>query len=319
VRGKRSNGGPRRRNTPDTIQVPGTWQAQGFGPPIGIVRHNYQGQAWYRRAVTPPKEWQGRRIWLRFEGVCNNGHAYFNDCRIGHIETFITPYEFDVTDLIRFDRENTLSVMVDSGSTEAVQRSTISPFAPESAAGYVGMMQTLGKWGGITSHVFLEARPDPALEEIVLQSNLAQNEIRAVLRLKRHQAEPAWQGHVTVRVVPFDGGPGEYQAEADIRFEDQALQSEPAAVTIPIPDLHPWSPDDPVLYRVIVETTGPEGWRDSVTLRTGFRELVVDASKGDFVLNGKPLFLCGIGYDSLEPIMGAPPPTRKCMSSVCGS
>ena len=27
---------------PDQIQVPGCWQAQGFGPPRGHLRHDYQ-------------------------------------------------------------------------------------------------------------------------------------------------------------------------------------------------------------------------------------------------------------------------------------
>jgi beta-galactosidase len=296
---------------PDAIQVPGTWQAQGFGQPIGIVKHNYQGHAWYRRAVTVPKEWKGHRIWLRFEGVCNNGEAYLNGQKVGHIETFITPYEFDVTKLVQFDRENVLGVMVDSGSTEAVQRSKVLPFAPESAAGYVGMMQFLGKWGGITSHVLLEARPDPAVDEIVLRPDLAKKEVHATLRLKRHQAGPGWDGRATVRIVPLQDKPREHKAEATIRFKDQAVESEPAAVTVTIPDLRPWSPDDPFLYKVIVETTGLEGASDSVTLRTGFRELGVDVARGDFVLNGKPLFLRGIGYDSLEPITGAPPPDKQ--------
>jgi len=42
---------------PDKIQVPGNWQAQGFGEPIHLVRHNYQGIAWYRRSFEVPKDW----------------------------------------------------------------------------------------------------------------------------------------------------------------------------------------------------------------------------------------------------------------------
>jgi hypothetical protein len=47
---------------PDKIEVPGNWQAQGFGPPGGIARHNYQGKAWYRRTVAVPKEWKGGAV-----------------------------------------------------------------------------------------------------------------------------------------------------------------------------------------------------------------------------------------------------------------
>lgn len=60
---------------PDKIQVPGNWQAQGFGEPIHLVRNNYQGIAWYRRIFEVPKDMAGHRVWLRFQSVCNHGEA----------------------------------------------------------------------------------------------------------------------------------------------------------------------------------------------------------------------------------------------------
>ena len=36
---------------PDSIQVPGCWQAQGFGKPSGILGHQFAGTAWYRKSV----------------------------------------------------------------------------------------------------------------------------------------------------------------------------------------------------------------------------------------------------------------------------
>src|ERR1700693_1164011 len=43
---------------PDSIQVPGCWQAQGFGEPSGILRHQYAGTAWYRKQVSIPESWK---------------------------------------------------------------------------------------------------------------------------------------------------------------------------------------------------------------------------------------------------------------------
>ena len=40
---------------PETIRVPGNWQAQGFGEPRNHLSHDYQGKAWYRRTVTFPR------------------------------------------------------------------------------------------------------------------------------------------------------------------------------------------------------------------------------------------------------------------------
>ena len=56
---------------PDSIEVPGCWQAQGIGPPNGHLRHDYQGKAWHRGAVKVPPDWNGKRVWLYIGGAAN--------------------------------------------------------------------------------------------------------------------------------------------------------------------------------------------------------------------------------------------------------
>jgi hypothetical protein len=143
---------------PHQIQVPGNWQAHGFGEPSGIARHDYQGKAWYRRSFTVPADWQQRRIWLRLEGVCNWGMVYVDGSKVGRVESFITPYEFDITGQVSPGREHRLDVMVDSKT-------------PPDAL-YIGMMQFLVPVGGITSRVLLEARPELRLDRVALRAEV---------------------------------------------------------------------------------------------------------------------------------------------------
>ena len=64
------------------INVPGCWESQGVGEPSNIrisyghpgesclpLRHFANGSGWYRRLVTVPSAWLGRRIWLKTGGV----------------------------------------------------------------------------------------------------------------------------------------------------------------------------------------------------------------------------------------------------------
>ncbi len=279
----------------DAIMVPGNWQAQGYGEQNGIARHDYQGKAWYRRTFTVPATWQDKRIWLRFEGVCNWGEAYLDGVSIGRIDSFITPQELDVTARITSGQEHRLDVLVDSRTP---------PDAP-----YIGMMQFLVPWGGITSHVSLEARSDPQLERIRLRAEPGLKGVLADISIRRIEPGEAWQGRCQLRVFNADGSTA-VEGEMSATIAQGELTSRLAEARIAFPDLRPWTPDDPQLYHVAVCLHDAHGQCDATTVRTGFRTLVVDPGSGNFLLNGQPLFLRGCGYDSLEPIYGTPPPDK---------
>ena len=280
---------------PDKILVPGNWQAQGFGEPRGIAKHDYQGKAWYRRGFAAPTAWQGQRVWIRFEGVCNWGEVFLDGAQVGRVDSFITPQEFDITEHIRLGHEQRLDVLVDSKTPDD------SP--------YVGMMQFLVASGGITSHVRLEARPDPQLDRIRLRAEPGLKGVLASVSAKRSQAGTAWQGRCRVRVLDENEATAT-EGEATLACAANSTTSGTAELRMAFPELRPWSPEDPHLYRVEVTLLDATGARDGKIVRTGFRTLVTDTNTGDFLLNGRPLFLRGCGYDSLEPLYGSPPPDK---------
>ena len=280
---------------PDTIRVPGNWQAQGFGEPRGIAKHDYQGKAWYRRGFTVPTAWQGQRVWLRFEGVCNWGEVFLDGVQVGRVDSFVTPQEFDITERIRFGHEQRLAVLVDSKTPAD------SP--------YIGMMQFLVASGGITSHVRLEARPDPQLDRFTLRAEPGLKSILASVSARRSQAGTAWQGRCRVRVLNANDATAT-EGETPLAFAADSTVSGTTELRLAFPELRPWSPEDPHLYRVEVTLLDATGAQDGTTVRTGFRTLVTDTNTGNFLLNGRPLFLRGCGYDSLEPLYGSPPPDK---------
>jgi beta-galactosidase/beta-glucuronidase len=58
--------------------------------------------------------------------------------------------------------------------------------------------------------------------------------------------------------------------------------------TVPVPEAHLWSPEDPFLYQVNPRTSG-----DDVTTRFGMREFRVDSVTQRAYLHGRPYFLRG--------------------------
>lgn len=302
---------------PHQIPVPGIWQAHGFGEPSGIVRHNYEGTAWFRRNVVVPDDWAGKRVWLRFEGICNHGDVFVNGHNVGLVETFITPYEFDVTDRICFGHYNAIACCVDSGGlweppagAEANNAMTWAGNPAFYMGSYVGMMQFLVHAGGINSHVILEARPDPRIDETSIRPDLQDKTVRVSVRLARHETTEAWDGRATIRIRPAHASDVEGRAEAAAHFDCGDRQSQEISTNVALPQLHPWSPEDPFLYAVDVVVSSENRIVDRQSRTTGLRQLVATPD-GNLLLNGKAYFMRGVGYDSLEPITGVPVPDKQ--------
>ena len=106
----------------DDIEVPSCWQYQGYGhphytnviypfpvdPPF-VPSENPTGC--YRRDFYIPKEWDGRRIYLRFEGVDSAFHVWVNGQEVGYSKVSRMPSEFDITSMVR-PGKNTVAVRV---------------------------------------------------------------------------------------------------------------------------------------------------------------------------------------------------------------
>lgn len=82
------------------IQVPGT-----------IYGYNYE-RAWFRRKFFAPKEWQNRRLILRFGGVKYNSRIFVNGKYVGGCFNGYDAFEVDITEAVRFGSENELLVGV---------------------------------------------------------------------------------------------------------------------------------------------------------------------------------------------------------------
>ncbi|MEA1951443.1 MAG: hypothetical protein U9N87_08665, partial [Planctomycetota bacterium] len=133
------------------ITVPFCWESPLSG--IGrdskeFLRTNSSSKniGWYRRFVKVPKEFAGKRIWLRFGAVDWDARVWINSKPLGRHQGGYTPFEFDVSDLAAPDEEICIVVRVED------------PTGPEQVLG-----KQVTRWytptSGIWQTVWLEARP----------------------------------------------------------------------------------------------------------------------------------------------------------------
>ncbi len=103
-------------------QVPGDVIADTLD--AGLIAHPYEDlnslacewlseRDWvYRRQFVVADEWRGKHVRLRFDGVDHACAVYLNGQLLGEHEGMFTPFEFDVSDHLRYGDSNTLVVLV---------------------------------------------------------------------------------------------------------------------------------------------------------------------------------------------------------------
>ena len=76
------------------------------------------GNAWYRYHLTPHDSLRGRRLLLDFAGIMYVGDVYLNGELIGGTDYGYVGFEIDVTNKLRFGRDNVIAVMADTRNPE---------------------------------------------------------------------------------------------------------------------------------------------------------------------------------------------------------
>ncbi len=84
---------------------------------------DFQIVSCYQKLFSLDKVKQSKRAVLRFEGVMTYAKIYINGEYVGDHKGGYTPFEFDITELVRFGAENVLTVVAD-----AREREEIPPF-----------------------------------------------------------------------------------------------------------------------------------------------------------------------------------------------
>ena len=94
-----------------------TWERIGlphsFSLPYFLSPKFYVGYGWYRKHFTVPKDWQGKRINLDFDGVFQVAEVFVNGQRVGEHKGGYTGFQFDITDAVK-PGDNVVAVRVNN-------------------------------------------------------------------------------------------------------------------------------------------------------------------------------------------------------------
>ena len=148
------------------IQVPGSWELQGFDSPIYTdvaypfpanpphVPTDYNPVGAYVREFTVPAHWKGMDIFLDFEGVESAFYCWVNGKLAGYSEDSRLPAHFNITPFLKAGK-NKLAVKVFRYSDGSYLED-----------------QDYWKYSGIERDVYLYARPQSRVQDFKLVAGL---------------------------------------------------------------------------------------------------------------------------------------------------
>ena len=257
-------------------------------PVPGIVQQVYpahQGVAWYWHTFSPTRlPGTGERCLLRFGAVEYLAEVWLNGLPAGGHEGAETPFELDVTDLLRAG-ENFLAVRVVKPGNERVDGLVLAEIPHrnqnDTANFQPGQMYNIA---GITGRVELLVVPAVRIADIFARPDPATGRIDVSITVRNDSGRAA-KGKLTVLAGPAGTAEGGHILEttgAELPLPSGHSVHE-LAVTIANPRL--WDLDDPFLYRLTARLGGHE-----LSVRCGFRDFRV-GTDGYFRLNGRRVFL----------------------------
>ena len=226
---------------------------------------------WYRRAVALPPTWRGRRIRLNFGAVDWHARVSINGKSVGQHRGGYDRFSFDITEYLRWNGEEEISVSV-TDLTEGDQ-----PRGKQSRK-QEGIFYTPAS--GIWQTVWLEPVPELCIDKL----KTAPDVVGKALRL--WTAVNSLSDKLRIEAVAFADGKEVSRVNG--------LPNSELILAPPEPRL--WSPDDPFLYDLQVTLKDGDKSLDSVTSYFGLRKIALGKDEQGFTriaLNDQ--FLCQIG------------------------
>ncbi|MFT3845686.1 MAG: glycoside hydrolase family 2 TIM barrel-domain containing protein [Lacibacter sp.] len=276
------------------IPVPSNWEVQGYGTPFyrnmgytiqrdfphvmsepdkkytAFVERNPVGS--YRRDFEVPANWNGRRIFITFDGVDCAFFIWVNGEKVGYSVNSRNAAEFDLTKYVKAGK-NVLAV-------EVYQYS----------AGTWLEDQDMWRLHGIFRNVTLWSAPQVHIRDFFVKQDL-DNEyknatVEVVTKVKNYSDKQAKAQAFTATLYDKSG---KEIAKANVAGKDlEAKEEQQLSIKFPVTNPAKWTAETPTLYTVVL--TGSEG--EILSSKIGFRKIEI---KGRiFTVNGVPIKLKGV-------------------------
>jgi beta-galactosidase len=285
------------------INVPGNWQTQGFdypiytnvtypwtgyenpSPPQAPTVYNPVGS--YRREFTVPGSWNGRQVFLSFQGIGSAFYVWINGNYIGYGEDSFTPKEYDITKYLRTGTNNI---------SAQVYRWSDGSWLED---------QDMIRLSGIFRDVFLFSTPPVHIYDFHYVTDLDGSYTNATLTVNadiKYYSQTVPVGY-TVEAAVYNSTAGQVASlqlgTASFSTGNETQVSANTSVSNP----QKWSAEFPILYTLVIVLKDPGGnVIETESCNLGFRKF--ELTGGQMKINGKPILFKGVDRHEIDPETG---------------
>lgn len=279
----------------NTIPVPSNWEMQGYGIPVytNVIypfdKTNVAApKEWnpvgsYRHQFSVPKNWDGREVYIHFDGVQSAFYLWVNGKKVGYSQGSRTPAEFNITAYLK-KGNNQLAV-------EVYRWSDGSYLEDQDFWRLSGIFRDVYVWSSAKTHIRdfkITSTLDASFKKGVFQmegeilSKLTQN-VSLSYELRNQQDKMVAKGKVDIAankgLTTFDIG------KSTLR------------------NVNKWSAETPYLYTLLLTLKDEKGAvLEIIPQKVGFRK--IEIHDGNIYINGRVVLFKGVNRHERHPERG---------------
>ncbi|MDP4240730.1 MAG: beta-galactosidase, partial [Bacteroidota bacterium] len=269
------------------IPVPSNWELKGYGIPIytnitypfpknpPFIDHSDNPVGSYLHNFNLPENWNGRRVYLHFEGGTSAMYIWVNGEKVGYSENTKSPAEFDITRYVK-PGKNLLAV-------EAYRWSDGSYLED----------QDFWRISGIDRNVYLYSTENVRIADFFarpdLDGNYKNGSLSVDIKLSNYNNSPK-NAQVEASLVDATGKEIFNQT---LKINTPADSKKEETFTRKVSSPYLWSNETPYLYSLVLTLKDENGkFIETVSTKIGFRK--VELKNGQLLVNGKRILVHGV-------------------------
>ncbi|HCO68644.1 MAG TPA: beta-galactosidase [Dysgonomonas sp.] len=290
------------------IEVPSSWESLGYGtmlytnirypfkknPPLIQTVPGYTIEkepnpvGSYRKDFTIPENWDGKQIFLHFNGVYSGMYLWVNGKKIGYSQGANNDAEFDVTSYVK-PGKNVLAV--------EVYKWTDGSYIED---------QDMFRFGGIHRSVYLYATPKIHVKDYFLKSefdgdNFSSAKFKVEATVQNYDKRNSVPAKLDVTLLDADGKTvsnlshdiPQLGGNKDSKIVLEASVSKPLL----------WSAETPNLYSVVLSLKDKQGNElEAMSSKFGFRKIEIKNKR--VYVNNEQVFFKGVNRHDTHPKYG---------------